>query len=621
MHALVLFAASRYPAPRMSAVRSDLRNIAIVAHVDHGKTTLVDHMLKQSGLFRDNQETQERMMDSNDLEREKGITILAKNTAVKYKDVLIHIVDTPGHSDFGGEVERILGMVDGVMLLVDASEGPLPQTRFVLRKSLERKLPAIVVINKIDRHDARIQEVLNETYDLFIDLGADESQLDFPVLYAIGKDGKAAKAPEEPLENLQPLFEAIVATVPPPHDTRAGGLQMAVANIDYNDYVGRLAIGRIYRGEARVGDEIVLLAEKGTQKTRISQLYTFMGLGRVAIEHAGPGEIIALAGLEAAQIGDTIASISDPVPLARIKVDEPTLSMVFSVNNGPLAGKEGKYVTSRNLRERLFKEVLKNVAIRVEETESPDAFKVFGRGELQLAILVETMRREGFELCVGQPQVVIREEEGKRKEPRERLFLDIPEQFVGTVTSKLGPRGGRMEVMDNRGSGRVRLEFVIPSRGLLGFRGEFLTDTRGLGLMNTLFEDWSDVGGTIERRTTGALVADRAGSAVPYALWYIEERGRLFVIPGDAVYEGMVIGENAKDNDLWVNAIKEKKLTNMRSTGHDEQVRLTPVQPLSIERAIEFINSDELVEVTPKSIRLRKRVLEKNRQPKKVDEA
>jgi GTP-binding protein len=602
-----------------NAVRKDLRNIAIVAHVDHGKTTLVDHMLKQSGLFRDNQATQERMMDSNDLEREKGITILAKNTAVQHGDVLIHIVDTPGHSDFGGEVERILGMVDGVMLLVDASEGPLPQTRFVLRKSLERKLPAIVVINKIDRADARVQEVVNETYDLFIDLGAEEAQLDFPVLYAIGKEGRASLSMDVAPVNLEPLFDTIVKTVPPPHDNREGGLQMLVSNIDYNEYVGRLAIGRVYRGEAKVGDEISLIAKEGVTKTRISQLYTFMGLGRVAIDKAGPGEIIALAGLEGSTIGDTIAHTADPTPLPRIKIDEPTLSMIFSVNNGPLAGKEGKFVTSRNLRDRLFRELLKNVAIRVEETATPDAFKVYGRGELQLAILVETMRREGFELCVGQPQVVIREEGGKKLEPRERLFLDIPEVHVGTVTSKLGPRGGRMEVMDNRGSGRVRLEFVIPSRGLLGFRGEFLTDTRGLGLMNTLFEDWYEVGGMIERRTNGTLVSDRAGSAVPYALWYIEERGRLFITPGDPVYEGMVIGENAKDNDLWVNAIKEKKLSNMRATGHDEQVRLTPVQPMSIEKAIEFINSDELVEVTPKSIRIRKRILDQNKQPKKPE--
>ncbi|MCC6807745.1 MAG: translational GTPase TypA [Deltaproteobacteria bacterium] len=599
-----------------AAVRSDLRNIAIIAHVDHGKTTLVDHMLKQSGLFRDNQATTERMMDSNDLEREKGITILAKNTAVAYNGVTIHIVDTPGHSDFGGEVERILGMVDGVLLLVDASEGPLPQTRFVLRKSLARGLPVIVVINKIDRADARIQEVVNETYDLFIDLGAEEAQLDFPVLYAIGKLGQAALKPDDKLVDLKPLFDTILKTVPAPLDTKDGGLQMAISNIDYNDYVGRLAIGRIHRGKCKIGDEIVLIGKTQNTKTRVTKLFTFMGLNRAEIESASAGEIIALAGLEGVEIGDTIASVADPTPLERIAIDEPTLSMVFGVNTGPLAGKEGKYVTSRNLRDRLFKETLKNVAIRVEETAVPDQFKVYGRGELQLAILVEMMRREGFELCVGQPEVVIRDIDGKKHEPRERLFLDIPEQYTGTVTSKLGPRGGRMEVMDNRGSGRVRLEFVIPSRGLLGFRGEFLTDTRGLGLLNTSFEDWAELTGTIERRTTGALIADRTGTSVPYGLWYIEERGRLFIPSGVDVYEGMIIGENAKDDDLWVNATKEKKLTNMRATGHDEAVRLTPIQPLSIERAIEWINSDELVEVTPKNIRLRKRILQKNRQPK-----
>jgi GTP-binding protein len=599
-----------------AAVRNDLRNIAIIAHVDHGKTTLVDHMLKQSGLFRDNQTTTERMMDSNDLEREKGITILAKNTAVAYNGTTIHIVDTPGHSDFGGEVERILGMVDGVLLLVDASEGPLPQTRFVLRKSLARRLPVIVVVNKIDRSDARVQEVLNEVYDLFIDLEADEQQLDFPVLYAIGKLGQAKHKMEDELKDLTPLFDTILKAVPPPADTKDGGLQMAISNIDYNDYVGRLAIGRIYRGQCKIGDEIVLVGKTGNTKTRITKLFTFMGLSRAPIEAASAGEIVALAGLEGVEIGDTIASVADPTPLERIAIDEPTLSMVFSVNTGPLAGKEGKFVTSRNLRDRLFKETLKNVAIRVEETETPDAFKVFGRGELQLAILVEMMRREGFELCVGQPQVVIREINGKKHEPRERLYLDIPDQYTGTVTGKLGPRGGRMEVMDNRGSGRVRLEFVIPSRGLLGFRSEFLTDTRGLGLMNTLFEDWFEMQPNLERRSTGALVCDRLGTSVPYGLWYIEERGRLFITSGVDVYEGMIIGEHAKENDLWVNACKEKKLTNVRASGHDEAVRLTAIQEMSIEKAIEFINSDELVEVTPKNIRLRKRILQKNRQPK-----
>ena len=599
-------------------LRTDLRNIAIVAHVDHGKTTLVDHLLRQSHLFRDNESTKDRMMDSNDLEREKGITILAKNTAVVHDGVTIHIVDTPGHSDFGGEVERILGMVDGIMLLVDASEGPLPQTRFVLRKSLEKSLPVIVVINKIDRHDARIQDVLNEVYDLFIDLGAEEAQLDFPVLYAIGKEGKASTSPNGPLVDLEPLFKAIIAAIPPPPDTRELPYQMLVSNIDYNDYVGRLSIGRITNGIVKVGDQIVQIKADKQIKTKVTQLFTFMGLNRAPIESAGAGEIVALAGLENIEIGDTIANAEHPVALPRIIIDEPTLSMVFAVNNGPLAGREGKYVTSRNIRDRLFRELLKNVAIRVQETDTPDAFKVYGRGELQLAILIEMMRREGFELMVGQPEVVIKEINGKKHEPRERLFLDIPDDHVGTVTSKLGPRGGRMEMMEAHGSGRSRLEFTIPSRGLIGFRSEFLTDTRGLGLMSTQFEDWTEMVTKVERRRTGALVADRSGSSVPYALWYIEERGKLFITSGEPVYEGMVIGEHAKDNDLWVNAIKEKKLSNMRATGHDEAVRLTAVQPLSVERAIEFINSDELVEVTPKSLRLRKRILAQNQQPKQA---
>lgn len=597
-----------------TSFRTDLRNIAIVAHVDHGKTTLVDHMLRQSNLFRDNQEVTERMMDSNVLEREKGITILAKNTAVSYNDVTIHIVDTPGHSDFGGEVERILNMVDGVLLLVDASEGPLPQTRFVLRKSLARRLPVILVINKIDRQDARIQEVLNETYSLFIDLGADDSQLEFPVLYAIGREGKATASLDVPPTNLTPLFDAVLKAIPAPPDTREAPFQMLVSNIDYNDYLGRLAIGRIHNGQVKIGDSIVLMKQDKQVRTKVTQLFTFIGLQRTPVDVAGAGEIVALAGLEGVEIGDTIAGGEVPTALPRIHVDEPTLSMLFYVNNSPLAGREGKFVTSRQLRDRLFKEIERNVALRVQETDSPDAFKIFGRGELQLAILIEMMRREGHELAVGQPEVVERVINGVKNEPRERLFVDVPEDYVGTVTGKIGPRGGRLEVMENHGSGRVRLEFVIPSRGLLGFRSEFLTDTRGLGLMNTLFEDWSPVTTPIERRKTGALVADRTGTSVPYGLWYIEERGRLFIPSGVDVYEGMIIGEHAKESDLWVNACKEKKLSNMRATGHDEAVRLTPIQPLSVERAMEFINSDELIEITPKNIRLRKRVLAKNMQ-------
>jgi len=601
-----------------NSTRDDLRNIAIIAHVDHGKTTLVDHMLKQSRLFRDNQQVAERMMDSNELEREKGITILAKNTAVKRDDVTIHIVDTPGHSDFGGEVERILNMVDGALLLVDASEGPLPQTRFVLKKSLERKLPVILVINKIDRQDARAQEVLNAVYDLFIDLGADESQLEFPVIYAIGKEGRAGFSVDTLTTDLDPLFKTIIKTIPPPEDTRAEGFQMLVSNIDYNDYVGRLSIGRIHRGTVKVGDSIVLLKQDKQVKTKVSQLYAFMGLDKVAIQSAGSGEIVALAGIEGVDISDTIAHADKPEALARIHVDEPTLSMVFSVNNSPLAGREGKFVTSRQLRDRLFKEAQKNVALRVQETDTPDAFKVFGRGEFQLAILIETMRREGFELMIGQPEVVIKTIDGKKCEPRERVYIDVPDDHVGVVTTKLGARGGRMEMMENKGTGRARLEFVIPSRGLIGYRSEFLTDTRGLGLMNSLFEDWFELAGQIERRNNGALVSDRDGKAVPYALWYIEERGQLLVVPSAEVYEGMVIGIHAKENDLWVNPCKEKKLTNMRSTGHDEAVRLTSVKDMTIERAIEFINSDEVVEVTPKNIRIRKRILKKNMQGRPV---
>jgi GTP-binding protein len=597
---------------------SNIRNIAIIAHVDHGKTTLVDAMLRQSGVFRANQELVDRVMDSNDLERERGITILAKNTAVFYHDYKINIVDTPGHSDFGGEVERALKMVDGVMLLVDASEGPLPQTRYVLSKALEAKLPPILVINKIDRPDARAQEVLNEVYDLFIDLDAQEEQLDFPVLYTNAKLGTASKEQNKPGENLQPLFDAIVSTIPHPGGEVDGPLQVLVANLDYSDYLGRLAIARVFNGTLRFGSEVGISKLDGSlQKVKITKLFSFDGLKRVPVEETQLGDVVAVAGVTGITIGETITDIDNPAPLPHIVIDEPTIAMQFTVNTSPFAGREGQYVTSRNLRERLDKELLTNVSIRVEDTGSPDTFKVMGRGELQLSILIEMMRREGYELMVGKPEIVVKQIDGKTMEPVEHLTIDIPEEFIGVVIEKLGMRKAEMQKMHNHGYGRVRLEFRVPSRGLIGLRSELLTDTRGTIVMNSLFDGYTEWLGEIPHRLTGALVADRAGTTTPYALYNLQERGELFTGPGVEVYEGMIIGENSRDNDLDVNCVREKKLTNMRSSTADEAIRLVPFRTLNLEQAIEFIADDEFVEVTPKSLRLRKKILQANRRPKR----
>ena len=601
---------------KSTAVREQIRNIAIIAHVDHGKTTLVDAMLWQSGVFRENQEVAERVMDSNDLEREKGITILAKNTAVRFGDVKINIVDTPGHADFGGEVERTLKMVDGVLLLVDASEGPLPQTRFVLRKALELGLPPIVVINKIDRKDARAKEVLNEIYDLFIDLDAHEDQLEFPVLYTIAREGVCRLTPDGPNQPLKPLFEEIVRSIPAPKFDAEMPLQMLILNLDYSDYVGRLAIGRIVNGSLRTRQDVVLVRGNGQQvKSRVTNLYAFEGLERAEVQEAGPGDIVALAGFEEVHIGETVTDPEDPRPLPPVLVDEPTVSMVFSVNASPFAGQEGKYVTSRNLKDRLERELLTNVSLKVEAGDTPDAFVVSGRGELQMAILVEMMRREGFELAVSKPEVITRNVDGVRQEPMERLVIDCPEEFVGVVTQKIGTRRGRMMNMVNHGTGRVRLEYRIPSRGLIGFRSQFLTDTRGTGLLNHLFDGWEAWTGDIPHRTTGALVADRAGKVTPYAIEHVQDRGEIFVEPNDRVYEGMIVGENSREQDIDVNMVREKKLTNMRSVGEDA-LRLVPVHRLSLEQALEWIRDDELLEVTPTSLRLRKRVLAANMRPR-----
>jgi GTP-binding protein len=599
---------------------SIIRNIAIIAHVDHGKTTLVDAMLRQSGTFRVNEAVAERVMDSNELERERGITILAKNTAIFYHDQKINIVDTPGHADFGGEVERALKMVDGVMLLVDASEGPLPQTRYVLSKALEANLPVILTINKIDRPDARPQEVLNEVYDLFIDLDANEEQVEFPVLYTNGKLGTATADPATPGVDLQPLFEQIVQTIPPAAGDASAPLQILVTNLDYSDYLGRLGIARVFNGTLRTGEEVAIAKLDGSlEKTRITKLFTFAGLKRTDIEATELGDIVAIAGVTGITIGETITSIENPSPMPHIVIDEPTIAMQFSVNNSPMAGREGRYVTSRNLRERLDKELLTNVSIRVEETGSPDSFKVLGRGELQLAILIEMMRREDYELMVGRPEIVTRTIDGKLMEPVEHLTIDIPDNFVGTVIERLGPRKGEMVKM--HGHGRVRLEFRVPSRGLIGLRSELLTETRGTIVMNSLFDGYMPYQGEIPQRPTGALIADRPGSTTAYALEGLEDRGILFVPPGVEVYEGMVIGEHSRDNDLDVNVVREKKLTNMRASTADEAVRLSPPRAMNLEQAIEFIGDDELVEVTPKSLRLRKKVLQANRRPKRYTQA
>jgi GTP-binding protein len=597
----------------MPSSNPNIRNIAIIAHVDHGKTTLVDAMLNQSGIFGAHEEHAERVMDSNDLERERGITILAKITGVRYQGVKINIVDTPGHSDFGGEVERALKIVDGVMLLVDASEGPLPQTRYVLTKALEAKLTPIVVINKIDRPDARAQEVLNEVYDLFIDLDATEEQLDFPVLYTIAKTGIAKKSLEDPSMDLRPLFDAIVAHIPAPKGDPDVPLQMLIANLDYSDYLGRLGIGRVFNGTLRFGDMVAIAKRDGAlQNTKITKLYSFEGLKRVDETLGQFGDILAIAGVEGITIGETVTSAETPAPLPPIHIDEPTIAMQFTINTSPFSGREGQWVTSRNLRDRLDKELLTNVSIKVEEL-GPDTFKVMGRGELQLAILIEMMRREGFELMVGKPEILTRTVNGSLQEPLEHLVIDCPEAFLGVVIEKLGSRKGKMTKMINHGSGRVRLEFHVPSRGLIGLRSEILTDTRGTAIMNALFHGYIEWQGDIATRPTGSLVADRAGKATGYAIFNLQERGEIFLSPGAEVYEGMVVGENARDTDLDVNIVKEKKLTNMRASSADDAIRLVPPRILNLEQALEFIRDDEAVEVTPVSIRLRKKILQANR--------
>ena len=609
------------PAHTRAQVANPLRrNVAIVAHVDHGKTTLVDTMFQQAGVFRANERVAERAMDSNELERERGITILAKNTAVHYKDIIINIVDTPGHADFGGEVERVLSMVDGVVLLVDAAEGPLPQTRYVLRKAFERGLPPIVVINKIDRGDARPKEVLNEVYDLFIDLDATEEQIEFPVLYTSGRAGTASTDLDVPGLNLQPLFDAIVEHVPPPKGNPEAPFQMLVSNLDSSDYLGRIAIGRISNGQVKLNDPVVVIKLDGSGlSTRVTKLYAFEGLKRVEIESAAAGDIICLTGIEDITIGETIADPERGVAIPPIAVDEPTVSMIFGVNTSPVCGRDGNYVTSRHLRERLQKELLGNVSVRIEDTDSPEQVKVLGRGELQLAILIEMMRREGFELQVSRPEIVTKDIDGVKMEPIEELVIDVAEEFQGVVIANCGIRRGTMTKMVNHGSGRVRLEFRIPARGLIGFRSVFLTETKGTGIMNHLFSGWEPWHGPIASRMTGALVADRTGVATAYALANLQERGTMFIDPQITVYEGMIVGENARKDDMDVNITKEKKQTNMRASSADEAIRLVPPHIMGLEQAIEFINDDELVEVTPKSIRLRKRVLEANRRPKKED--
>ncbi len=594
----------------MKEARQDVRNLAIIAHVDHGKTTLVDAMLWQSGIFRANEYVVERVMDSIDLEREKGITIMAKNTSVSYRGVRIHIVDTPGHADFGGEVERTLKMVDGVMLLVDASEGPLPQTRFVLRKALEAKLPPIVIINKIDRSDARPKEVLNEVYDLFIDLEATEEQLDFPVFYCNARRGLCRLDPDGQDGPLIPLFDEILRTIPPPAYDPDAPLQLLVTSLDYDDYVGRLVIGRIFNGRLRKAQDVTLCRLDGSLvPARVTGLYGTQGLRRLEIEEAGPGDIVAVAGLAEASIGETLSDTENPRSLPPITVDEPTIAMMFSINTSPMSGREGQHVTSSKLRQRLAREMLTNVSLRMEETDSPDTFKISGRGELQLAILIEMMRREGFELSVGKPEVLTKEIEGQRHEPMEHLVVDCPEEFIGVVTQKVGVRRGRMTRMVNHGSGRVRLEFRLPSRGLIGFRTEFLTDTRGAGIMNHLFDGYAPWQGDIPQRTTGALVADRHGRATAYASGHLQPRGVLFTSAGDEVYEGMIVGENSRESDIDVNITKEKKLTNMRASTDEATVLLVPPRVMSLEQALEFLREDELLEVTPKAFRLRKKIL------------
>jgi GTP-binding protein len=601
--------------------RDDLRNIAIIAHVDHGKTTLVDGLLHQSGIFRANEQVAERVMDSMDLERERGITIMAKNTTIHYGSVKINIVDTPGHADFGGEVERTLAMVDGVMLLVDASEGPLPQTRFVLKKALEAKLPPIVCINKIDRPDARVATVLDEIYDLFIDLDASEEQLDFPIVYTNARAGTATRDLKEPGVNLQPLFELIVHTLPGPAYDPNAPTQFQANNLDYNDYVGRLAVGRLKNGKLSIGNYTLCRVDGKQEPVKVTQVYGWQGLKRVEVPLVEAGDIVAVAGIDDIGIGDTIADRDNPKPLPALRIDEPTIAMVFSANNSPWAGREGDFVTSRKLRERLFYEQKKNVSLRIAETDQADSFQVTGRGEFQLAIIIETMRREGYELMVSKPTVVTREIDAKLHEPMELLVIDIPEDFIGVVSQLLAVRKGKMTKMIHAGSSRVRLEFSVPSRGLIGFRSRFLTDTRGTGIMNALFDGWAPWHGVIQARSNGAMVADREGTATPYAVFHLQERGIIFIPPGARVYEGMVVGEYSRDVDLNVNIVREKKLTNIRAAGRDENIIITPHREMGLEEGLEWIAEDELVEVTPQSVRLRKKILKQSDRPRRRQES
>jgi GTP-binding protein len=588
-------------------LRSDLRNVAIVAHVDHGKTTLVDAMLWQAGSFRENQDVAERVLDSMDLEREKGITILAKNTAVRLGATKINIVDTPGHADFGGEVERALTMVDGVLLLVDASEGPLPQTRFVLRKALEARLPVVLVVNKVDRADARPKEVVDEVYELFLDLDATADQIEFPIVYAVARDGRAGVDPDALSDNLEPLFDALLETIPAPAYDPDHPLQALVTNLDASPYVGRLALLRVRHGTLRKGQRIAWCRADGTiENARVTELYVTEALDRIPADEAGPGEIVALAGLPEVTIGETIADVDDPRPLPVTAVDEPSLSVTIGINTSPLAGSDGDKLTASLVKQRLDQELVGNVSLRVRPTSRPDAWEVQGRGELQLAVLVELMRREGFELTVGKPEVLVREIDGVRHEPVERVAIDVPEEFVGVVTQLLALRKGRLQQMVNHGTGWARMEYVVPARGLIGFRTEFLTETRGAGIMHHVFDRWEPWAGELRTRPTGSLVADRRGQATAFAIQNLQERGSLFVAPGDELYEGMIVGENSRAEDLDVNASKPKKLTNMRAASADELVRLIPPRPLSLEQALEFIRDDECVEVTPHSVRLRK---------------
>ena len=588
-----------------------IRNVAIIAHVDHGKTTLVDAMLKQSSIFRANEQVAERVMDSNAIERERGITILSKNTAIMYKDIKINIVDTPGHADFGGEVERVLNMVDGVLLLVDASEGPMPQTKYVLRKALEQGLKPIVVINKIDRPDQRIDEVYDEVLELFMELGADDDQLDFPAVYAIARDGIAKLELDDESENLEPLMDLLIKEIPAPKGDNEGPLQIMVTTLDSDEYVGRVAIGRIMRGSVKEGQNVVVIDGDGQTKERIGKVYVYQGLKRIEVPTAELGDIVALTGLSSASIGHTIADVENPEALPTINIDEPTLSMTFGVNTSPFAGREGQFVTSRHIRDRLFKEIETNVSLHVEETDSPDTFKVSGRGELHLSILIENMRREGYELQIGKPEVIYKEINGEKCEPIENLTIEVPQEFMGTVMESLGTRKAELSNMTEL-KGYLRLEFTIPARGLIGFRSEFLTNTKGNGIMNHVFRGYAPYKGDIPGRSRGSLVAFEQGETTSYGIYSLQDRGVMFISPNQPVYEGMIIGENTRDLDMDVNPCKKKNVTNMRSSSSDEAIRLTPPRILSLEQALEFINDDEMVEVTPKSIRLRKSILDKS---------